>query len=43
MQYVPYLDLTTPSEYFKMKSCIEFLDKNIEELDFSNLIHYLEE
>lgn len=40
---MPYLEILNAKDYLKLKGCIEHLDKNIEELDFSNLINYLED
>ena len=42
VQYVPQIELENPEQYFRVKGCLQYLDENIKELDFSGLINYLE-
>jgi hypothetical protein len=43
MVYVPMLSIENASQYLALKSCIQYLDDKIEELDFSALRGYLED
>ena len=43
MQYVPLLDLENINQYCSLRSCIESLAETVKELDFTNLLLYLED
>ncbi|CDW73947.1 UNKNOWN [Stylonychia lemnae] len=43
MQYVPLIGINSFDSYLKLKSSITFLDENIQELDFKDLLNFLEE
>eukprot|EP00347_Sterkiella_histriomuscorum_P009748 403340039 len=43
LRYVPMIQLSNPKEYFNLRASIQHLDDNIEELDFKDMLNYLEE
>lgn len=41
MQYVAMVPLENITQFYKLSSCIEYLDEKIEELDFTDVKRYL--
>lgn len=43
MYYVPLIGIENATQYLNLKGSIQYLEDNIQELDFSGMLNFLEE